>query len=593
MINDDALEISGEARERLLFAIQSLCEIGEELSNAEQFSESSHSILHLIMGTVVISKAAVLLYDENTSELSIAASRGIEDKEIRLKLPPMVVKTLHRSSDPIRIADPQNETLSGFFAEAENVLVDLHSHIWLPLQVRSRFLGVVSVSRKFMNQEYESVDLELLNVISQQLSIALNNFYLIKDLKQTNFQLNRKLLEQETLFDLGIAIGSIMEKHELAETILFNAVGLTDAGAGFLALLDDEELRMETSINVEEAMEKKICSFVSEKVIAGEDGYFLDNSDKTGIGGLGFHKVLAVPIRGQRETQGVIGLADKEGRDGFISFEDSDVRLLNNFASQAGVAIENAKFYAESLEKERYERELTVAATIQRNILPEKPPEISSVEIAATTIPSRFVGGDHYDFICKEDDSYIFTLADVSGKGIPAALLVSTLHATQHALFSSENDPASLVSKISNSIFKSSLSNKFITYFLIQYFPAMKKIVTVNAGHNPPYLISPDGQMRKLKKGGLVLGLMPEVHYEIENTEIRPNDLLVTFTDGVSEAMNLQDEEYGEERLEKLLLENRDKSAAELFDLVMDDVNSFTGGAPQHDDITLVIYRFL
>jgi sigma-B regulation protein RsbU (phosphoserine phosphatase) len=592
MSQEEASSFSSDARERLLFAIQSLCEIGEELSNSETFESSSNSILHLIMGTVVISKAAVLLYQPEKSELSIAASRGIDNKDIRLKLPPTVLKALHRQNEPFRISSVENETLAKYFEERENDLVELHSHAWIPLHVRSRFLGVVSVSRKFMNQDYESVDLELLNIIGQQLSIALNNFYLINDLKNTNFQLNRKLLEQETLFDLGIAIGSIMEKDELAETILFNAVGLTDASSGFLALLEDNELKMETSINVDGSRQENIIDFASEKNLSESEEPFLDNSDSDTLRHLGLHKLLIVPIRGQRETQGIIGLADKESRDGYSNFDEADIRLLQNFASQAGVAIENAKFYAESLEKERYERELTVAATIQRNILPEKPPEIEGLQIAATTIPSRYVGGDHYDFV-RKDDHYFFTVADVSGKGIPAALLVSTLHASQHALMTHETCPKQLVSKISKSIFKSSLSNKFITFFLIQYFPQEQRIVTVNAGHNPPYIVSANGEMRKLKTGGLVLGLMPEVEYSCEENTIQSGDLIATFSDGVTEAMNMEDEEYGEERLESLLVKHRNKSAQEVFDLIMADVESFTGGAPQHDDITLVIYKFL
>jgi sigma-B regulation protein RsbU (phosphoserine phosphatase) len=584
-------EFSSDARERLLFAIKSLCEIGEQLSGTEDFSSSSNSILHLIMGTVVISKAAVMLFDEKENELYVTASRGIEDTDIRLSVPPRVLKALHHRTTPVRLAEPGNEQLEEYFASIEDELVDLHSHVWLPLHVKSRFLGVISVSRKFMNQEYEPVDLELLNIISQQLSIALNNFYLIKDLKQTNFQLNRKLLEQETLFDLGIAIASIMEKHELADTILFNAVGITDASSGFLALYDGDALTMESSINVAEEDEAALCEFAESKEINDAGKHYLDNSSSRELEKLGLRKILLVPIAGQHETQGVIGLADKESRDGIGNFEDADVRLLKNFGSQAGVAIENAQFYSESLEKERLERELSVAATIQRSILPDEPPEIEGLEIAATTIPSRYVGGDHYDFI-ERDDSYLFTVADVSGKGIPAALLVSTLHATQHALFNLENCPRSLVSKISKSIYKSSLSNKFITYFLIQYFPEEQRLVTVNAGHNPPYIISSGGEMRLLKKGGLVLGLMPEVEYESEETQIHPGDLLVTFTDGVTEAMNEDDEEYGEERLEKLLLKHRDKSARELFDLVMEDVEEFTGGASQHDDITLVLFKF-
>jgi phosphoserine phosphatase RsbU/P len=460
------------------------------------------------------------------------------------------------------------------------------------LRVKRRLLGGISVSKKFMGQDYEPVDLELLNIIVQQLSIAVNNYYLIKDLKDANFQLNRKLLELETLYDLGIAIGSIMEVEELAEQILMNAVGLTDASAGLLALRDGEGLKLASSINLPSGDLATLESYEPVKQALEERESLLDNSGEAGEHPYGFRKLMIVPLSGQHAVKGIIALADKESRDGLMNFSQEDLRMLRNFATQAGVAIENAQFYKESVEKERLERELQVAATIQRTILPKEPPKIPGMEIAATTIPSRFVGGDHYDFH-KHDGGYLFTIADVSGKGIPAALLVSTLHATQHALVESGAlDYPQLIKRISQSIYKSTLSNKFITFFLTSFDSATGRITTVNAGHNYPLLISADGSLNKLKKGGLVLGMLPDSDYEQESTELQPGDLLVMFTDGVTEAMDPEDEEYGDERLERLLLDNRHRSAAEIFDTLMEDLRRHTAGAPQHDDITLIVCKY-
>ena len=215
-------------KEKLLFSIQSLCEIGEELSSVEKFDTSSQSVLHLIMGTLVISKAAILLVEDDNKKLKTVASRGINDPELTLDIPSNVLNKLHKSQEPIFIESTEEEVLKNFFDENNELIEELHSHIWFTLKVKSRFLGIISISKKFMGQAYEPVDLELLNIIVQQLSIAINNFYLIKDLKNSNFQLNRKLLELETLYDLGIAIGSIMEIDQLAEQILINAVGLTE-----------------------------------------------------------------------------------------------------------------------------------------------------------------------------------------------------------------------------------------------------------------------------------------------------------------------------------------------------------------------------
>lgn len=585
----DKEDIGPDLKDRLLYSIQSLCEIGEELSSIDRFENSSQMVLHLIMGTLVISKAAILLYDEEKKELVISSSRGV-DENISVPIESNVLNSLHHINEPILWDNPDHEVFKKYKEKNQHVLDSLHSHIWFSLKVKSRFLGVISISRKFMGQNYEPVDLELLNIIVQQLSIAINNYYLIKHLKEANFQLSRKLVELETLYDLGIAIGNIMDVNELSEQILFNSVGLIDASAGLLALTKEGEFDITASINLPPENELSLNDYDGLTKVLKDNEPLIDNCGDGKTHPYGFGKILVVPLSGQHEVLGFIALADKESRDGLLNFTREDERLLHNFASQAGVAIENAKFYKESLEKEKMEKELQVAATIQQNILPKAPPSIPGLEIAAITIPSRFVGGDHYYFH-KRGNDHLFSIADVSGKGIPAALLVSTLHATQNAVTEEEWDVIKIVKRISKSIYSSSLSNKFITYFLIHYNQDTRKIVTVNAGHNYPLLISKDGSMRKLTKGGLVLGLLPDVRYEKEETQLQPGDLLVTFTDGVNEAMNLAEEEFGDERLEELLINNRFKSAQEIFDIVMSEIKEFTAGAPQHDDITLVIYK--
>ena len=589
-MSSDAEDAATDLKEKLLYSIQSLNEIGEELSSIEEFATSSRAVLHLVMGTLVISKAAIMLFDERSGELAVSASRGIADTGLRLGLPPGVVRALHAAREPFFVDDPPDPAIAEFFAGHAGELEALHSHIWAPLRVKRGLLGVVSVSRKFMKGEYEEVDLELLNIIVQQLSIGFNTFRLISSLREINFQLNRKILELETLYDLGIAIGGLMEVPELCELILINAVGLTDASVGLLALKTDGGLELASSINLPSDDILTLESY--EPVMAVLDGEPLrDNAADPAANPFGFSKVLAVPLRGQHEVQGLIGLADKESRDGgLVDFGEQDQRLLLNFASQAGIAIENAKYYAESVEKERLERELQVAATIQRNLLPDSPPRIPGFEIAATTIPSRAVGGDHYDFQ-EQDGRHLISIADVSGKGIPAALLVSTLHANLHAVAEDERDLRALVGRISRSIFTSSLSNKFITFVVSRLDPERMTLAYVNAGHNYPLVVSADGAVNTLRCGGLALGLLPQADYQEEEVQLRPGDLVVLYTDGITEAFNPEEDEFGEERLTELLLRERHRSAREIFDAVMRAVDDFTAGAPQHDDLTLLVCK--
>lgn len=585
-------EIAALLKEKLLFSLDALTEIGEELSSVEQFEASSNAILHLIMGTLAISKAAIMLYDSNREELDVVASRGVKKPDMRIKLPESARRKLHTGAVTHYVDEPAVPALEKYFSEHRSELEQLHSYIWVPLRVKSRLLGVISISKKFMGNEYEQVDLELLNIISQQLSIAINNFCLIRDLKESNFQLNRKILELETLYDLGIAIGGLMAIPDLTEQILFNAVGLTDASAGLLALLGENGLELGAGINLPSDDLKSLENFELLHKVLDKGESIIDNSVDSAGKPFGFNKLLLVPLRGQRQVLGLIGLADKESRKGLKDFTEEDTRLLQNFATQAGIAIENAKFYAESLEKEKLERELHVAASIQQNLLPDAPPVIEGMEIAATTIPSRFVGGDFYDFMERENQ-YLFSIADVSGKGIPAALLVSTLHATLHALTEDSWDIIRILERVSQSIYKSSLSNKFITFYLAHYDSDTNVLTSINAGHNYPLLVTADGTIKRLRAGGLCLGMLPNSSYEKESHRLMPGDLLVMYTDGVTEAFNPQDEEFGEERLEELLIKNRRLSAQEIFDAILNAVSDFSDGTPQFDDITLTVCKMV
>ncbi|HUX06837.1 MAG TPA: SpoIIE family protein phosphatase [Acidobacteriota bacterium] len=592
-MNNDDYSAATILKEKLLYSIQSLTEIGEELSAAEQFESSSRAVLHLLMGTVVISKAAIMVFDEDANMLRISASRGIEDPEITFKISRKLAAAFHAVKEPFPVDNPPNDRLREFFEEHKQDIDNLHSHLWIPLNVKRGFIGAISVSKKFMSGEYEEVDLELLSIIAQQLSIAINTYRLIHSLKTTNFQLNRKILELEILYDLGIAIGTLMEIRELSEQILINAVGLTDASTGMLALKEEKggRLVMAAGINmpVDDLTEIEGHEELHGLLEKGEP--WLDNNADPETTPFGFSKLLIVPLSGQHGIQGLIGLADKESRSGgLLDFTEEDQRLLSNFGSQAGVAIENAKFYAESVEKERLERELQVAASIQRNLLPDSLPEISGFQIAATTLPSRAVGGDHYDYI-RRDGKYLIAVADVSGKGIPAALLVSTLHATFHAHSEGEWLLPEMVRKISNSIYACSLSNKFITFALAVLDPEKRIIRSVNAGHNYPLLISRDGGISTLRKGGLALGLLPGSEYVEEEIALSPGDIIVFFTDGITESFNPMEEEYGDERFQKLLVENRHRSAQEIFDAVLQDIKEFVGEAPQHDDLTLLVIK--
>jgi sigma-B regulation protein RsbU (phosphoserine phosphatase) len=224
--------------------------------------------------------------------------------------------------------------------------------------------------------------------------------------------------------------------------------------------------------------------------------------------------------------------------------------------------------------------------------LPEKCPDVEGFEIAATNISSQQVGGDYYDCIQLDEKHVCVTIADVSGKGIPASLLMANVQASLHALIDSDQSLSFVTSKINNIIHRNTGHDKFITFFAGIIDIENYTFTSVNAGHNPPYLYrANDSSLKLLEKGGLILGMMANMSYEQEMNQLHSGDWIIMFTDGISEAMNENEEEFEEHRIETVIKQNIEVSAEKMKDNILAAVKEFTAGTPQSDDITMIIVK--
>jgi len=294
---------------------------------------------------------------------------------------------------------------------------------------------------------------------------------------------------------------------------------------------------------------------------------------------------VIVPMHIQEANKGFILLGEKINKNPYYPEE---LEFLSTLSNQAMISLENARLFEEALEKERMEEELNIARDIQRRLLPGSFPEIKGVEIVGMNIPSRHVGGDYYDCIQFDEGHIALTIADVSGKGVPASLLMSNLQASLHSLMTGDADISATVSRINDLIYAHTDYDRFITFFYAVLDVEQRSLLYVNAGHNPPYLVHEDGQCETLETGGLLLGMMPDREYEKEKIDLRPGDLLLLFTDGVTEAKDVKDREFEEQRLQELLIRNRHRTMAEIIKTVIDALTGFTAGAAQADDITML-----
>ena len=419
------------------------------------------------------------------------------------------------------------------------------------------------------------------------LSTLLTNQRLMQETREGDFQLKYRLWELESLYDIGLSIASTLNVDELADAILFRMISLTNARRAALFLRDDEKFRLYRSFgDVREAfldLELSRDLIREGKPLAFEgDSACLFPDCMT---------YVAVPVKGSNDAViGVLAAADRETRDGGIApFEANELRLLSLFGNQVAIALENARLHRDALEKQAMERDLELAATIQSNILPKSIPQLDGIEIAALSRPARQVGGDYHAFFVR-DGVITALVADVAGKSMPAALLVSALHAVLQLLFAEGREIGEIATELNRHIHSWSAENKFITMIMVSIDPEHETISYVNAGHNPGYLIDGD-RIDTIKSHGLPIGILPNSRYLAQTRPFPAGSYAVLYSDGITEAEDIDGDEFGNERLEALLGEHLGCSASLIRDQIADAVDSFVDEAPQKDDETIVIVR--
>jgi sigma-B regulation protein RsbU (phosphoserine phosphatase) len=302
----------------------------------------------------------------------------------------------------------------------------------------------------------------------------------------------------------------------------------------------------------------------------------------------GVRSVLAVPLGVGEKVFGIV-YADSPLAEG--RFTEDHLKVLTTLASVAAIRVQNARLMEQQLERVRLERELQVASEIQQRFQPASAPIVAGYELQGISFPCYEIGGDYYDFIQRDNGKLIVALGDVSGKGPSAALLMSSLHAAVHAHSDTHNSLAKTIGAVNRYLVDSTPANRFVTLFYAELDPKNGSLAFLNAGHNPPLICHAGGTMEQLAAGGLPLGIMANADFREGKTRLHPGDVLVIYSDGVSEAVNPKGEEFGPTRLYETVARNLDASAAGIRDRIESALTKFCQGTPAADDITLVICK--
>jgi sigma-B regulation protein RsbU (phosphoserine phosphatase) len=466
---------------------------------------------------------------------------------------------------------------------------EFRSALAMPLYRRGEAFAAVECLDKLGGGAFTAEDVDRLEVAGEHVAFALDNALLYEETE-------RRALEKEVLLEVTTTLSATMDLDEVIDAILKSLRQAVNYDAAALYLLNRRTHALELMNQLgyppgsEEAFGLQVGSGIvgwvaktGEPTIVPDvtrDARYIKARPET-------RSELAAPLRvGER----IIGVFNLES-DRVDAYHEGHLELVTALAAQAAVAVERARLTRELLERRRLEKELAIAREIQASFLPETAPVLAGIDIAGTTITHDEVGGDYYDFIPISETRLGIAIADVSGKGIPAALIMAGFRMSLLAEVRNEFAIRAVMRKVNSLLHESTDRDKFVTAFYGVLDHKNRMFTFSNAGHNPPVLFRRDGPVEYLEEGGVALGVLPEADYDDRPIALRPGDVLVFYTDGISEAESPTGEHFGLQRIERLVEGRLDQGAAAIMEALVQGIRDWSGARGQSDDLTLVVLK--
>lgn len=528
--------------------LQSLLESANLLSSSLALDDLLAHLLRTVMGRLLVSKAAVAV--DLDGSMRVALTRGL----------PTLVK-------------------GALFDEAIGRGAKLEQ--FFPITLAEKVIGMVAFgppARGFLEPEEEEFVQALLGLAASSIANAQAHEATV----QSNERLAQKVQELRALIDLVRGLSASLEPEDIATMLTLTLAGrwivskhgIVTWKPGHPEILRQKGLDLRFFL-----ADKERWSELAEPVLA-------DGSSPLPAGS------LMLPLRSSAETFGVVVCGPRLNKQPYTA---ADKEFAAGLAAQAAVSLDNAWHFQDTLVRQQMEKEVAVAASIQRDLFPAVLPKLQGCDIAARNRQAKQVGGDYYDVLPVQGNGpalpHLLCVVDISGKGIFAALLMSNIQATLRALLNRDQTLETVAGQANRLLHATTPANRYATALLALYHPDTGVCEWVNCGHNDGIVLRKTGEVELLACSGIALGLFPNISYTEQTFELREGDLLALYTDGVTEANDLSEQEYSLERLITVLKAERDRPANEIVDAVFDDIDSFVGAAPQFDDITMMVMK--
>lgn len=442
--------------------------------------------------------------------------------------------------------------------------VSVVSHVAYPILTRDEILGMFALGST-AQRRFSPEEIQLLGIVATDVAMAVRNITLYDNVKRANADLERQArdsqLKLEALYDIT---RSVFEPDLLFKKIVEKIVGIAGVRSCSLKLSDRHG-----NLNVVSKAEPDL------------DNLPLPVPHQTSL--------FTVPVKVKNKMYGILELGGKlDGKD----FDSADIDLLSTLSFYAGVAIENTRLLTEALETRRTERELELSREIQEKLLPKTFPVISGVEFAAGTRPARVIGGDFYDFFQLDENRLGCIISDISGKGIPAALLMNMIRSVFKTVVATTEGVAAVMNTVNQLITDDIDSYSFATCIYLVLDSREKKIYLSSSGHHPLQLFRQgEDECRELSVEGVPIGIFKEYVYHSIEAEVEPGDVLVLFTDGILDARSREEMDFGLTRLQETVKRNREQAVSDILEAVFTEVDTFAAGTSQFDDMTAVVFK--
>lgn len=559
-----------------------LLELSSVLNAATDLDFILGNILLSSMGKLLVGRGAVLV-EQGTGQYRVRSAKGLgSDLPDALFELPVAWDHLQSLTDLQKSGNEAIQRFARFAAESRLELI-------IPMRLEERMVGIIALGSKITGNEFSSGETTFLESVAAVAATAVKGALTIEELRLVNRRLDSKVQEMNTLFEISREMNTTFDPDTILRIMSYALMGQLRVMRYLVYTWDGSHLHpVLTKMPDFDTDGTRLMDLAAlRETVVFSERRMPENAAEQMLHDVGVHTII--PMLSQNTPRGMLCLGERVGGG---RFEALELEYLHALANITISALENARLVKETIEKQRIEKELSVAKSIQQGLLPKKIPTLAGYELAAINESSQQVGGDYYDVIALSDHEYVLAIGDVAGKGVPASLLMANVQAALRTIAPLRLPLPEATARINSLIHSNTSADKFITFFWGLLDTEAHTFEYVNAGHNPPYFLHDGDACDELSDGGLILGIMGTTPpYDSRVLQLAAGDMIIAYTDGVNEAMSKDMEEFSDERLQALVGECRTLGAAETLTRVRDDVLAFTAGAAQSDDITMLVLR--